>query len=164
MSQYIYAIIPYKSGISFSKDEPYPCVWNPVLPELKDIDSEFAEQDSLCLFKDFLMINTCYRQSAFTDNRDGFCWIRADICKIARALGASELWYVAELITDEMEDWDFSFNEWCNSLKNVKSNLVVELNTDVLKGKEIYSYYHDDFSDVIMERPLKIKSNKHNQT
>jgi hypothetical protein len=35
------SVIPYKSGITFSKDEPYPCVWNPVLPELKDIDSEF---------------------------------------------------------------------------------------------------------------------------
>lgn len=164
MSQYIYAIIPYKSGISFSKDEPCPCVWNPVLPELKDIHSEFAEQESLCLFKDFLMINTCYRQSAFTDNKDGFCWIRADICKIARALGASELWYVTELITDEMDDWDFSFNEWCNSLKNEKKDLVVELCTDVLKGKKNYSYYHDDFSDVIMERPLKINNCKHNRT
>lgn len=35
------SVIPYKSGITFSKDEPYPCVWNSVLPELKDIDSEF---------------------------------------------------------------------------------------------------------------------------
>ena len=78
MSQYIYAIIPYESGISFSKDEPYPCVWEPILPELKDIHSEFT--DDLCVFKDFLMINTCYRQSAFTDNRDGFCRIRADVC------------------------------------------------------------------------------------
>jgi hypothetical protein len=157
MSQYIYAIIPYESGVSFCKDEPYPCVWNPFLPELKDIHSEFTEPDSLSLFKDFLMINTCYRQSAFTDNRDGFCWIRADICKIARALGASEVWYVAELITDEMEDWDFSFNEWRNSLNNEKKDLVVELSTDVLMGKNIYSYYHDDFRDVIMERPVKNK-------
>ncbi len=157
MSQYIYAIIPYESGVSFCKDEPYPCVWNPFLPELKDIHSEFTEPDSLSLFKDFLMINTCYRQSAFTDNRDGFCWIRADICKIARALGASEVWYVAELITDEMEDWDFSFNEWRNSLNNEKKDLVVELSIDVLMGKNIYSYYHDDFRDVIMERPVKNK-------
>lgn len=157
MSQYIYAIIPYESGVSFCKDEPYPCVWNPFLPELKDIHSEFTEPDSLSLFKDFLMINTCYRQSAFTDNRDGFCWIRADICKIARALGASEVWYVAELITDEMEDWDFSFNEWRNSLNNEKKDLVVELSIDVLMGKNIYSYYHDDFRDVIMERPAKNK-------
>jgi hypothetical protein len=157
MSQYIYAIIPYESGVSFCKDEPYPCVWNPFLPELKDIHSEFTEPDSLSLFKDFLMINTCYRQSAFTDNRDGFCWIRADICKIARALGASEVWYVAELITDEMEDWDFSFNEWRNSLNNEKKDLVVELSIDVLMSKNIYSYYHDDFRDVIMERPVKNK-------
>lgn len=158
MSQYIYAIIPYESGVSFSKDDPFPCVWYPVLPELKDIHSEFT--DDMCLFKDFLMINTCYRQSAFTDNRDGYCWIRADICKIAKALGASEVWYVEELITDEMEDWDFSFDEWRNSLENEKSHLVVELSTDVLKGKAIYSYYHDNFKDVILERPIKIKNYK----
>ena len=161
MSQYIYAVIPYESGISFSKDEPYPCVWNPVLPELKDIDSEFAEQDGLCLFKDFLMINTCYRQSAFTDNRDGFCWIRADICKIARALGASEVWYVAELIIDEMDEWDFSFDDWRNSLKNEKRHLVAELSTDILRGKAIYSYYHDDFCDVILERPVRDRGHSH---
>lgn len=152
MSRYIYAIIPYESGISFSKDDPYPRLW-PVLPELKTIHSEFT--DCLRLFKGFLMINTCYRQSAFTDNRDGYCWIRADICKIAKALGASEVWYVEELIVDEMEDWDFSFNDWRNSLKNENKHLVAELNADVLKRKEIYSYYHDDFCDVIFERPVK---------
>lgn len=160
MSQYIYAIIPYESGISFSKDEPYPCVWDPVLPELKDIHSEFT--DGLCLFKDFLMINTCHRQSAFTENKEGFCWIRADVYKIARALGANELWYVTELITDEMEDWDFSFNDWRNSLKNKKKHLVAKLTTDILKGKEMYSYYHDDFCDMILERPVKIKNRKPN--
>ena len=160
MSQYIYAIIPYESGISFSKDEPYQFVLDPELPELKDIHSEFT--DVLYLFKDFLMINICYRQSAFTDNRDGYCWIRADICKIARALGASEVWYVEEAITDEMNEWGFSFDKWRNSLKNEKKHLVAELSTDVLKGKEIYSYYHDDFSDVILERPVKIKNNKRN--
>lgn len=158
MSQYIYAIIPYESGISFSKDEPYPCVWEPILPELKDIHSEFT--DDLCVFKDFLMINTCYRQSAFTNNRDGFCRIRADVCKIARALGASEVWYVEELITDEMDGWDFSFDNWIKSLQNEKKHLVAELSTDILKGKNIYSYYHDDFSDVILEKPVKIKNNK----
>ena len=160
MSQYLYAIIPYESGVSFSKED-YPA-WSPVLPELKDIHSEFTDEEGLMLFKDFLMINTCYRQSAFTDNRDGYCWIRADICKIARALGASEVWYVEELITDEMDDWEFSFDEWRNRLKNEKKHLVAELSTDVLKGKETYSYYHDDFSDVILERPVKIKNDKRN--
>ena len=162
MSQYIYAIIPYESGISFSKDEPYQFVLDPELPELKDIHSEFTEEDVLYLFKDFLMINICYRQSAFTDNRDGYCWIRADICKIARALGASEVWYVEEATVDEMEVWEFSFDKWRNRLKNEEKHLVAELSTDVLKGKETYCYYHDDFSDVILERPVKIKNDKRN--
>ena len=94
MSSYIYAIIPYKSGISFSKHEPIPCVFHPFLPELKGIESEFTEPDGLSLFADFLMINTCYRQSAFTDNKDGYNWIRAEVCQIAKALGAHEVWYV----------------------------------------------------------------------
>ena len=160
MSQYIYAILPYDSGISVSKDEPYPCEWYPALPKLKDINSEFT--NDLCMFKDFIIVNTCYRQSAFTDNKDGYCKIRADIYKIARALRASEVWYVEEAITDEMNEWGFSFDKWRNSLKNEKKHLVAELSTDVLKGKEIYSYYHDDFSDVILERPVKIKNNKRN--
>lgn len=123
MSAYIYAIIPYESGISFSKDDPIQCVWNPYLPELKGIHSEFVEPDSLMLFKDFLMINTCYRQSAFTVNRDGYCWIRSEVCEIARALGANEVWYVEELITDEMDDADFSFPEWVRSLRQEKKTM-----------------------------------------
>ena len=160
MSQYIYAIIPYESGVSFSKDKPYRFVFDYELPELKDIHSEFT--DELCMFKDFIIINTCYRQSSFTDHRDGYCWIRAEICKIARALGASEVWYVKETIADAMDDWEFSFDEWRNSLKNEEKHLVAELSTDVLKGKEMYCYYHDDFSDVILERPVKIKNDKRN--
>lgn len=155
MSAYIYAIIPYKSGISFSSDDPIRCVWEPILPELEGIDSEFTEKGSLSLFADFFLINTCYRQSAFTDNIDGYSWIRADICQIAKALGAHEVWYVEELITDEMDMPDFSFDEWINSLKHEKKQYVVELTTDVLKGNSIYSYYHDGFSDIIMEKPLR---------
>ena len=86
MSSYIYAIIPYKSGISFSIHEPIPCKWSPFLPELKGIESEFADPGGLCLFADFLMINTCYRQSAFTDNKDGYNWIRAEVCLPASCL------------------------------------------------------------------------------
>lgn len=151
MSQWLYAIIPYKSGITFSKDGPYsePLVYCPVLPELKDISSEFTDPEALYLFKDFLMINICYRQSAFTNNRDGSCWIMDEIRKIARALGASEVLYVAELLTDEMIDWDFSFEEWRNRLRKLEKQYVVELSTDILKGNTCYSYYHDDFSDVI---------------
>ena len=68
------------------------------------------------------------------------------------ALGANEVWYVAELATDEMDRTDFSFEEWLHSLKNGE-HYVSELSVDVLKDKYICTYYHDDFSDIILERP-----------
>lgn len=70
MSQHIYAIIPYKSKIytDFIMDGE-PGIWNPLIPELKGIESEFVEPDGLTLFKDFLKINTCLRQSAFTQKK-----------------------------------------------------------------------------------------------
>ena len=97
MSAYIYAIIPYKSGLTFTEKDDMPCVWSPIIPELKSIDSEFVDPEGLELYSDFLMINTCQRQSAFTNNRNGYNWMRAEICQIARALGANEVWYANEL-------------------------------------------------------------------
>lgn len=81
------------------------------------------------------MINTCQRQTAFVDNRDGFSYMRSEICKIAKALKASEVWYVAEMLIDEMEEWGFSFDEWCSSLKGEKKDSVAELTIDILKGE-----------------------------
>ena len=77
--------------------------------------------------------------------------MRADICRIAKALGAKEVWYAEELATDEMDGWDFSFEKWVNSLKNEKKKYVGELTVELLKGNKVYSYYHDDFLDIIME-------------
>lgn len=158
MSDYIYAIIPYKSGIAFNSQEPYPCVWGIVPSELEGIDSEFTDSEGIVLFSDFLMINTCYRLSAFTNNEDGYNWMRADICRIAKALGAKEAWYVAELITDRMFNWDFSFDDWVESQHDEKKHLVAKLTLDILKGNTTYSYYHDDFSDIIMDAPIKRES------
>ena len=152
MSDYLYAIIPYKSGESFTPQKGDNFIYYPEIPELKGIDSEFTEPDGLRLFADFLMINTCYRQSAFTENEDGYSWLRTEIYKIAQALGAKEVWYVAELATDEMYSEDFSFNDWLDSFKT-RENYVAELTVDTLKGKYICTYYHDDFSDIIKEKP-----------
>lgn len=153
MSAYIYAIIPYRSGISFDEDDPITCIYGPVLSELDEIESEYTDRGRLCLFKDFLQINTCCRQSAFTNIKDGYCRLRSEICLIARALGASGVWYVEESVTDEMDDPSFSFDEWAQSLKDKNGQSVVELNTEILSGNACYSYYYDDFSDIIMERP-----------
>ena len=128
MSDYLYAVIPYNSGMYFDPNEEEPCIWEPNLQELKGIESEFVEIDGLTLFEDFLMINT------------------------SRALGAHEVWYVAELATDEMHIKGFSFDDWVQSFKNGE-RYACELNVDVLKNKYICTYYHDDFSDIIMEKP-----------
>ena len=103
MSDYLYAVIPYKAGASFTPEEGETSVYCPEIPELKDIDSELVESDGLDLYADFLMINTCYRQSAFTGNINGYSWLRVEIYKIAMALGAKEVWYVAEMALDEMD-------------------------------------------------------------
>lgn len=87
MSAYAYAVIPYKNETLFKPEEGEVSCY-PQLPEVKNIKSEFTEPDSLELFKDFILINTCYRLSSFIRCEDGFCWLRAEIYKIAKALGA----------------------------------------------------------------------------
>lgn len=152
MTDYLYAIIPYQGGVSFTPHKGETYVYCPEIPEFKDIESEFVEPEGLNLFADFLMINTCYRQSEFTGNSDGYSWLRVEIYKIAKALGAKEVWYVAELATDEMFMKDFSFNNWIRNFKTGEKS-VVELNMDFIKGNVITTYYHDDFSDIILEKP-----------
>ena len=56
MSQYIYAIIPYESGLRFAPDAEEKYEYCPSIPELKSIDSEFAEPSGLYLFADFVRI------------------------------------------------------------------------------------------------------------
>lgn len=106
------------------------------------------------------MINTCYRLSAFANNKDGYSWIRSEICKIAKALGAHEVWYVGELATDEMRLEAFSFGDWIRSFKD-GTRYASELTVEVLKDRYICTYYHDNFSDIIMERPqVLLRENK----
>ena len=152
MTDYLYAVIPYKGSASFTPVEGETYVYCPEIPEFKDIESEFVEPEGLFLFADFLKINTFYRQSEFTGNSDGYSWLRVEIYQIAKALGAKEVWYVAELATDEMFMKDFSFNNWIRSFKT-REKYVVELNVDYIKGNRICTYYHDDFSDIILEKP-----------
>ena len=124
----------------------------PEIPELKGVDSELVEPDGLVLFADFLRINTCYRQSVFTGNSNGYSWLRAEIYKIAMALGAKEVWYVAEMATDEMYRKDFSFEKWIRDFKTGEQ-FAAELTVGCLKENSICTYYHDDFTDIILEKP-----------
>lgn len=151
MSDYLYAVIPYKGTSLYSTDKLAEGVWFPVIPELKGIDSEYAEEDGLTLFADFLLINTCGRQSWFTNIEDGYSLLRAEIYKIAKALGASEVWYAAEMAMDAdgMEESGSSLEDWIRSFKD-GTRYASELTVDVLKDKYICTYYHDDFSDIII--------------
>ena len=152
MSDYLYAVIPYKGTSLYSPDKLEEGLWDPIIPELKGIDSKYAEDDYFILFADFLLINTCGRQSWFTNNEDGYSQLRAEIYKIAMALGASEVWYAAELATDEMFVKGFSFDDWIRNFKD-GTQYASELTVDVLKDKYICTYYHDNFSDIILENP-----------
>lgn len=144
-------MIPYDKGVDlFALDRLEKGVENPQIPELKGVNSEMADPYLLTLFKDYLIINTCCRQSEFAGNEDGYSWLRVEIYRIALALGVHEVWYVAELATDEMGTEGFSFGDWLLSLKNGE-RYVSELSVDVLKDKYICTYYHDDFSDIILK-------------
>ena len=116
------------------------------------VDSELSEQEALELHDGFLVINTCYRVSTFANNSESYNWLRAEIYKIAKAVGAEEVWYVEELALDEMDIPGFTFEAWKNSLKNEKKQYIAELTVEVLKGQYTYSYYHDDFEDIVLEQ------------
>ena len=152
MSAYIYAIIPYHGAAKFNPEGSDTCIHCPIIPELDCVDSELADQELLILYKDFLEINTCYRRSAFANNKGNHNWLRAEVYKIAKAIGAKEVWYAEELATDEMDMPDFNFEAWKNSLKNEKKQYIAELTVEVLKGQYTYSYYHDDFEDIVLEQ------------
>lgn len=153
MSAYIYAVIPYESGIGFAPDEEYKCVFYPSIPELISSKSEFAKPDDLFLFTDFVLVNTCYRLSAFANQKNGYSYLRAEIYRMAKALGANEVWYAEELATEEMHTSEFSFKKWIERFENEKKEYIVELTTEVLKANYVYSYYHDNFSDIILNDP-----------
>ena len=154
MSSYIYAIIPYKKKDGFVPDPGEQSCWFPNIPELANVQSELAEQDGLALYPDFLMINTCYRQNSLCNCEDGYSWLRAEIYKIVKVLDAEEAWYIEELITQDFDAPNFSFEEWKKELATTKSRYVKEMTVDVLKSNYAYSYYHDVFSDIILDRRI----------
>ena len=52
-----------------------------------------------------------------------------------------------------MGNSDFLFEEWKCQLQNERKQYTAEMSTDILKGNTLYSYYHDLFSDNILEMP-----------
>lgn len=78
MSAYVYALISYENKKIFNPEEGEVSCLCPNIPELKGIQSEFADSSGLHLFKDFVLVNTCYRLSSFTECENGYCWLRAE--------------------------------------------------------------------------------------
>lgn len=153
MSQYIYAIIPYNSGNDFKPKDSEVCVYDAIIPELKNVDSELS--DNIDQYKDFIVINTCCRVINFVGQENGYCRLRNEIYKIAKALGAKEVWYAEEIPFFELYDDSECdiLEKWVERFNSENKKHIVELTTDILQGNCIYSYYHDNFSDIVLEPP-----------
>ena len=153
MSQYLYAIIPYNSGSDFKPNDSEVCVYDAIIPELKNVDTELSE--NIDQYKDFIVINTCCRVIYFFGQKSGYCWLRSEIYKIAKALGAKEVWYAEEIPFFELHDDSKCdmLEKWVERFNSENKKYIVELTTDVLQGNCIYNYYHDDFSDIVLEPP-----------
>ena len=156
MSQYLYAVIPYESGLNFESDDyGYQYNWFMKPSELNDIETEFDEDgdDGYMLLPGCLLINTCFRMSDLQADERGYCHLRAEIYKIAKALGAQEAWYIDELACDAMQTDDFNFEDWKTSLQTTKSYCTMEVTVEMLQSGNYASYCHDSFSDILSEHP-----------
>lgn len=152
MASTLFIVIPYESDISFSSKDVVCCVFNPYLPELKKVVSIY--KDSLILHRGFVLVMTNVK-GGFTCQKNGFCGDRLEAYKLAKALGADEVWYVIEEVVDEMDIYEFDFDRWRKSLSEEMKDRVVEINVDAIKEKKCAAYYHDNFSDIVTERPVK---------
>ena len=149
MSDYLYAVIPYNSGLQFKEDAEDKFLRR-MPKELKGYDIEF-EEDLFDIFSDFILINTCWRMSSLTCDKNGRCDARSAIYIVARLLNAKEVWYVGEMCTDEMLESDFNFDDWKRSLKEKYAYCTKEVTLDMLRSGHWASYCHDDFSDIVID-------------
>lgn len=151
MSDYLYAVIPYKSGLHFQDEDEDKFVYGYMPKELNNISIDFDEE-CFKVFSDFILINTCCRMSSLNCNENGWCQIRYEIYKIAKALNAIEVWYVVELSTDAMLLPDFNFEDWKRSLKEELAYCTTDVTIEMLRNQEWASFCHDNFKDIVIER------------
>ena len=149
MSDYLYAVIPYYSGLRFNVDAEDKFV-SRMPKELKGYHIDFVK-DLFYMFSDFILINTCWRMSSLTCDENGRCDARSAIYIVAKILNAKEVWYVEELCTDEMMMPDFKFDDWKRSLKEEKAYCTKEVTLDMLRSGHWASYCHDVFSDIVID-------------
>ncbi|MDO4957840.1 MAG: hypothetical protein Q4E68_01105 [Prevotellaceae bacterium] len=154
MSQYVYAVLPYDSGIFFDPDEHYNCVFDYKIYELKDISKDLIYPDMaeyVTMFKDFIVFNTCLRVSNFCGNpKNGFNSLRKDFYLIEKRIGLKEVLYVTFYFTDYMDAPGYSYEKFLEDMKGKYKDYVSELCIDVLIGKEYHEFYHDDFKDIVL--------------
>ena len=150
MSDYLYAVIPYNSGLRF-KDDAEDKFVERMPKDIKGYDIEF-EKDLFQMFSDFILINTCWRMSSLTCDENGRCDARSAIYIVARLLNAKEVWYVGEMCTDEMFRPDFNFDDWKRSLIEENAYCTKEVTLDMLRSGHWASYCHDDFSDIVIDQ------------
>ena len=156
MSEYIYAVLPYDSGFKFDPEDIDQCVWDYEVCELAGIESELSYSDlthGIIMLQDFFIINTCLRVSAFCRNpKNGYNSLRKDVYLIAKRLGLQEVWYVPEYYTDHMHEVGYTYNTLLKDMQGKYKDFYAELNVEILKGKDYYEFYHDNFDDVVLSQ------------
>ena len=150
MSSYLYAVIPYESGLQFREEDEDRFVCG-MPKELNDISVDI-DKECYYMFADFILINTCWRMSYLTCDENGWCKVRSEIYKVAKALKATEAWYVEELSTDIMMEPGFDFEYWKRSLKEELAYCTCEVNIEMLRNQTWASHCHDNFSDIVVEK------------
>lgn len=154
MSQHIYAVLPYDSGIGIDPEDVEQCVFGYNVPELKGIEAELSYShltDDIIMFQDFLIINTCLRVSDFCQNpKNGYNSLRKDVYLMAKRLGLEEVWYVPEYYTDDMNEAGYTYNTLLRDMHGKYKDSFAELSVKLLKGKKCYEFYHDNFSDIVL--------------
>ena len=157
MSSYLYAVVPYESGLQFPEETEDKFVYG-MPKELNGISVDIDEE-CFCVYADFILINTCWRMSYLSCDENGWCKVRSEIYKVAKALNASEAWYVEELSTDIMLEPGFDFEDWKRSLREELAYCTCEVNIEMLRNQEWASLCHDDFADIVIERTIKSNNN-----
>ena len=150
---YLYVVVPYKSELQFKEDDNLFVCGLP--KELEGITLDIDE-DLFDVYSDFVLINTCWGMSSLNCDDNGWCHIRSETYKIAKALNATEAWYVEELSTDKMTEPGFDFEDWKRSLREELAYYTCEVNIEMLKNQEWASHCHDDFADIVIEKPINI--------
>ena len=152
MSSYLYAVIPYESPFIFPSTDGENFCFGFVPKELESLHSKLCDPDGITTYGDFLLFNTCVRMSSLCCDTHGFCAIRSEIYKIAKALKADEVWYVEELCTDQMDEPSFSLEKLKERMKTDLAYCTMEVSLDSLKQNKWASYNHDVFADIVVER------------